>query len=394
MSDLVGKNIASYQVVELIDESGRALVYRGFQASTNRYVAIKVLKEELNQDQSAVQAFSQYAQRAAAMQNPHILPVLDTGQENGVHYLVTPFYENKSVANHISSFGDVQRALKLIQGIVLGLEFIYSQGTVHANLKPSNIILDDQKQPLLADFGMASPGPSTPFTSPEQRQGGAVDQRSDVYALGVNLYVLLTGQAPPPGTAINLRSQRSDLSQNVEQAILKALAPNPDQRFQTPRQFAVAFENALQPAASQPVTPAPTPAPTLTPVPAPAPQKSGTNWTSIILGGALIVLMFICAVLVLPRVIEAISGEPEEVATEPTAPPAEPNLEIRPNPDRHVNPLNFPHNRNHPPKVPLGKVPKVRRSAVLWDLLEVFSSWVVFSAFVAGENTKHPSKLI
>ena len=282
MSDLIGKNIADYQVVELIDESGRALVYRGFQASTNRYVAIKMLNSELAQDQFAVQAFEQYAQRAAAMQNPHIVPVLDAGQELETHYLVTPFYENKSLANHLSNYANGQQALNLIQGIVQGLDFIYSQGTVHGNLKLSNIILDDQQQPLLSDFGIASPGPTTPFTSPEQRQGGAVDQRTDVFALGIILYALLTGQVPPVGTSINLRSQRPDLPQNVEQAILKALAPNPDQRFQTPGQFRNAFANALQPAAPQPVVPPPAPTPTPAAAPPPPQQKSGMNWTNFI----------------------------------------------------------------------------------------------------------------
>jgi serine/threonine-protein kinase len=321
MSDLVGKNIGNYQVVELVDDRGRSVVYRGFQASTNRYVAIKVLKEELNQDQAAIQAFEQYAQRAAAIQNSHILPVLDTGQENGVHYLITPFYKNKSVASHMTAYGDVHQALNLIQGIIPGLEFIYSQGTVHANLKPSNIILDDQMQPLLADFGMVSLTnlPASSFNSPEQVQGGVVDQRTDVYALGMILYVLLTGKTPPTGTSINLRSQRPDLPQAVEQVILKALAPNPDQRFQTPRQFSDAFASALQPVAPQPAAPAPTPA--ATPAPQPTSEKSGMNWTNFILGGVVIVLLCLCVVVIGPRVIDALGGQSEEVAAEPTEVP-------------------------------------------------------------------------
>jgi serine/threonine protein kinase len=318
MSDLIGKNIANYQVIELIDESGRALVYRGFQASTNRYVAIKVLKSQLTQDPSVVQAYEQYAQRAAAMQNPHILPVLDAGQEDGSHYLITPFYENRSVGNHLSQYKDAHQALKLIQGIIQGLDFIYSQGTVHANLKPTNIILDDQQQPLLADFGLVSPGPETPFTSPEQRQGGAVDQRTDVFALGIILYVLLTGQVPPAGTSINLRGLRPDLAQHVEQTILKALAPNPDQRFQTPGQFGQAFANALQPAAPQPVAPTPAPAPPSAAAPPPPQQKSGMNWTNFILGGVVVVLMILCAIVVIPRVMDTLGGQSGEVATEPT----------------------------------------------------------------------------
>jgi serine/threonine-protein kinase len=162
--------------------------------------------------------------------------------------------------------------------------------------------------------------PASSFNSPEQVQGGVVDQRTDVYALGMILYVLLTGKTPPTGTSINLRSQRPDLPQAVEQVILKALAPNPDQRFQTPRQFSDALATALQSAAPQASAPAPTPAPTpaATPAPQPTSQKSGMNWTNFILGGVVIVLLCLCVVVIGPRVIDALGGQSEEVASEPT----------------------------------------------------------------------------
>jgi hypothetical protein len=146
-----------------------------------------------------------------------------------------------------------------------------------------------------------------------------VDQRTDVYALGMILYVLLTGQTPPTGTSINIRSQRPDLPQAVEQVILKALAPNPDQRFQTPRQFSDALATALQSAAPQASAPAPTPA--ATPAPQPTSQKSGMNWTNFILGGVVIVLLCLCVVVIGPRVIDALGGQSEEVAAEPTEVP-------------------------------------------------------------------------
>ena len=87
MSDLVGKTIPGFQINGLIDETARALVYKGFQPSENRYVAVKVLKPEAAQNQAAVQSFNRYAQLAKNIQHPNILPVLDSGQENGVVYL-------------------------------------------------------------------------------------------------------------------------------------------------------------------------------------------------------------------------------------------------------------------------------------------------------------------
>jgi serine/threonine protein kinase len=246
------------------------------------------------------------------MQHPNILPVLDSGVENGITYLVTPYMENGAVGDHRSSYTDLNRALGLVQAIIPGLQAIYSAGYVHGNLRSTNIILDPQDHPLLADFAIAFQQGETPspYNSPEQVQGGAIDQRTDVYALGVLLYSLLAGQEPAPGTVVNLQAVRPDVPQNVEKAILKATAQNPDQRFQTPAEFQSALANAMQPipqpAASQ------------------APVQKGTNWMGIGVGALLVIVFLLLAVIVGPQVVDYFNSSPQPNAEQPIQLPEQP----------------------------------------------------------------------
>ncbi len=146
-----------------------------------------------------------------------------------------------------------QRATQLFQEIVEGVEQIHSQGYVHGNITPSNILLDEMLHPLLSDFGLpARIGTAvSPFLAPEQVQGGIVDRRADVYALGVLLYTTLVGAEPPAGLVVSPRSRRPDIPEGVERVIFKAMAQNPDQRFQSATEFFSAMRTAFEtPAAS------------------------------------------------------------------------------------------------------------------------------------------------
>lgn len=353
MENLVGKTFAGCQIVELIDDIARTAVYKGYQAGEDRYVAVKVLKESAAADPAVVQSFTQYAQLAARMQHPNILPVLTSGQENNANYLLAPFMEHRSVAEQWSVYHDLYQAQALIAAIVQGLEYIYSQGYFHGNLRPTNILLGDQWQPLLADFSMAMRQGETPtrYNSPEQVQGGVVDQRTDVYALGVILYELLTGQAPAPGTVFNLSAKRPDLSQSVEQSILKATAQNPGQRFQTAREFL----NALQAASSQPAAaPAPAPTPPTVSQNVQVQQPRGTsNCFSVVLGGIGVLLAILCLVVAIPRVMNIINpqgtvmppvaGQPiQPPEIQPTQPPEGIPTQAPQEPEQPVAPADTP----------------------------------------------------
>ena len=335
MAGLIGKTIGDYQLAEMLDDAGDVVVFKGMQVSTKRSVAIKAVNLDEVKDTTAVQRFTQHAELAARMQHPNILPVLDSGQIENVGYLVTPYMQNRSVADQKSSYTDAHQVLGLFKALAPGLEYIYSRGSIHGNLQSKNIILDDNRQPLLTAFGVAFHPDTAPGStnSPEQVQGGVVDQRTDIYALGVILYELLAGQVPTPGTTLNLQAVRPDLPPAVGQVILKATAQSPDQRFQNTGELLTAFTGSLQPAGEP--TPAPTPAP---PPPQPqAPPKKGFNWTGFILGVLVVVVLCLGAIVLGPIVMDALNPPADPGVEAPTAempiveePTAEPPTEAPP----------------------------------------------------------------
>ena len=330
MSDLTGKTLGQYQIVELVQDTGSALIYKGFQPNMNRYVAVEVLKSP---DHAAVQAFMQRNELLAQIQHPNILPIYDSGQTEGLHYRVTALADGGVLQDHLMAYYDPGKAAGLLSGVVAGLEQIHSQGWVHGNLEPGNIYLNQAEQPLLTDFGLSKGAgiPITPYMSPEQVQGDVVDKRTDVYALGVLLYTLLIGETPPAGVVVSPRAKRPNLPASVEKVILKAMAQNPEARFQSASEFQHALTAALQP-----VVPTPTSAPQTQAYQPPPPASRGTNWAAIILGVILVVV--ICGGIFFVfnwwsnRPVEPAPGEPVQppAEVEPTAAPVEPEQPVEP----------------------------------------------------------------
>jgi serine/threonine protein kinase len=301
----------------------------------NRYVAGKVLKPDVASESGAVQQFIQQGELVAQIQHRNILPVYDTGQEEGIVYRASRYVETGTLHDHLYEFKDPRQALGLINALTEVLEFIHAKGYVHGNLKPSNIFLDEEKNPLLTDFGMPqrSGGALTPYLSPEQVQGGAIDRRTDVYAMGVLLYEMLVGEAPPTGTVVSLYAKRPDVPQAAEQVILKAMAQNPDARFQSASEFRNALDAALRPVApSQQPTDASAQYPP--PAPAAAPPERRTNWLAIVLGILLILAICLGGYFIIQGLRDSAAGDTpvpteappveETVAPEPTEPPQEP----------------------------------------------------------------------
>ena len=355
MSNFVGKTIDQYQIVELIEDTGNAMIYKGFQPNMNRYVAVKVLK---SQEIASVQRFTQQTELLAQIQHSNILSVIASGQAEGFAYRVFPYIEDGVLRDQLFRYADPRKAAGLMAGIVAGLEKIHAQGIVHSNLGSGNIYLGNGGVPYLTEFGLPKPpgAPLTAYMSPEQTQGGVVDRRTDVYALGVLLYEILVGETPPPGMVISPRSKRPDLPESVEKIIFKAMAQNPDARFQR----AVDFQNALM-AALQPVVPAqatvsppePEKQPSAPPPP-PAPQR--TNWAAIILGVVLMIVICVGMVLLFSWWSNRDDGigvpEPTTTAVEiiPTDEPPEPTQE--PEATQEPEPTQEPEEPGEPPELP------------------------------------------
>jgi serine/threonine-protein kinase len=298
----------------------------------NRYVLVEVLKSH---DPAAVQAFNQQSELLAQNQHPNILPIYDSGQAEGLNYRAMRYAEGGVLPDHLLPYYDPGEAAGFLSGVVAGLAQIHAHGWVHGNLAPENIYLDENGQPLLTDFGIPRPAgaPVTSYLSPEQVQGDIVDQRSDIYALGVLLYTLLIGETPPAGVVVSPRAKRPDLPAAVEKVIFKAMAQNPEARFQSAREFQTALTGALRPivpaqaAVAQPSTVSSG---------SPPPARRGTNWVAIILGVILVVV--ICGGVFLifnwwsNRPVDTVPGEPVEPPAEiiPTAIPEEPEQPIEP----------------------------------------------------------------
>jgi serine/threonine protein kinase len=189
MPNYVGQTIGQYQLIQLINESDNA-VYKGLQPAMNRYVAVKILGSAQSNDLAFVQQFQRDMQAISGLNHPNILPLMDYGQHNEQLYMVTPFVEGGTLRQRMAEFQTPWQAQTLITAIAAAVEQIHDRGMVHGNLKPGNILLNTQGEPLLTDFGFTQ-GIDTgirenPYLSPELLQSGTLDRRSDTYALGAS----------------------------------------------------------------------------------------------------------------------------------------------------------------------------------------------------------------
>ena len=272
MSDLIGKSVGSYRILEQVGVGGMATIYKAYQPSMDRYVAIKVLPHYLATDEQFLHRFQREARAIAKLEHPHILPVFDYGEEDGITYIAMRYVEagtlKELMAQKQISLGEISR---IIAQVSSALDYAHRQGIIHRDVKPGNILIDNQGNTYLTDFGLArimetsqqftASGVSvgTPaYMSPEQGKGVKVDHRSDIYALGVMVYEMVTGQVPYEAEtplAVLLkhiteplplpRQVKPDIPEPVELVILKALAKEPADRFQSANDVATGLETAV-----------------------------------------------------------------------------------------------------------------------------------------------------
>ena len=250
-----------YRVTHLIARGGMAQVYRAQDLMLNRPVALKVLYPELSVDPTFVERFRREAQAAANLSHPNIVPVFDWGEENGTYFIVMELVEGTSLAGLLREHRTMSphRGAELVAQVAAALAQAHRSGVVHRDVKPGNILLTEDGQVKVTDFGIAQAvstednltaagsvmGTATYF-SPEQAEGAAVDGRSDVYSLGVVLYELLAGRPPFVGDSPvsvagmhvrdavpSPRQFNPGIPEEIEAITMMALAKRPGQRYQT-----------------------------------------------------------------------------------------------------------------------------------------------------------------
>jgi serine/threonine-protein kinase len=246
-----------------------ASVFKAYQPGLNRDVALKVLPPSFATRGDFTERFTREAQAIGNLHHPNILPVYDSGQDKGYSYLVMRYIPNAStLADEMKRPLKTGRVIELISQIAAALDHAHQAGIIHRDIKPSNVLLDG-KWALLSDFGLAKMvegsveltetgvGMGTPaYMSPEQGMGKKVDHRTDIYALGIILYEMLTGQVlhraeTPIATVMKRineplpRRLNPNIPEAVERVILKALAVDPGHRFASAGELAQALKAAF-----------------------------------------------------------------------------------------------------------------------------------------------------
>lgn len=257
--DLVGKMLAGrYEIIEEIGKGGMANVYKARDHFLNRYVAVKVLKEELRDDKEFVHRFNTEAQAAARISNPHVVSIYDVGFENGLYYIVMEFVEGITLKEYIEKKHslDWREAAGFAAQICDGLDAAHKQSVIHRDIKPQNIIMTSDNILKVTDFGIAratsqatttnasSTIGTVHYLSPEQARGGYTNEKTDIYSLGVVLYEMLTGRLPfNDSTAVAIaikhiqekpilpRILNNEIPESMEYIVMKAMNKEQNLRY-------------------------------------------------------------------------------------------------------------------------------------------------------------------
>lgn len=247
-----------YEVLDKVGAGGMSDVYRAKDHKLNRFVAIKVLKQEFAENTEFRSKFRMEAQAAAGLMHPNIVNVYDVGEESGFSYIVMELVEGITLKKYIEKKArlSVKEAVSIAIQVGRGIEAAHNNHIIHRDIKPQNIIISKEGKVKVTDFGIAKAATSNTitsnvmgsvhYTSPEQVRGGFSDEKSDIYSLGITLFEMLTGRVPYNGeTTVAVAIQHiqeempsprdyvPEIPVSVEQIVLKCTQKSPDRRYQS-----------------------------------------------------------------------------------------------------------------------------------------------------------------
>ena len=348
---MIGKTLGKYRIIENLGSGGTAEVYKAYQPGLDRHVAIKVLHPFLADEKDFLTRFQREARVVATLRHPNIVQVydFDFDAEDNAYYMVMECVDGPSLKTRLQDMAQedqrlpLEETIRVVAAVANALDYAHQHGMVHRDVKPANIMFAQDGQVILTDFGIAKMLNVTGLTAsgamvgtpaymaPEQGMGQAGDERADIYSLGVVLYELVTGHLPfdadtplgvvlkhinaplPPPTTLN-----PNLSPSIEAVITRALAKDPNNRYQTANEFASDLERAMAGQPIEPISPEPTvvaatseamtvgpPSATPTP-PATSVVRPGRGYVAM-LAVALVLILLGCAALLATGTLDRLS---------------------------------------------------------------------------------------
>ncbi|WP_328589049.1 Stk1 family PASTA domain-containing Ser/Thr kinase [Sutcliffiella halmapala] len=275
ISLLIGKRLnGRYKILEVIGGGGMANVYLARDMILDRDVAVKVLRLDFANDEEFIRRFRREAQSATSLDHPNIVSIYDIGEEDDIYYIVMEHVSGKTLKQYIQQSAPIEQynTVELMQQLTSAIAHAHENGIIHRDIKPQNILIDDYGTLKVTDFGIAMALSSTTITqtnsllgsvhylSPEQARGSLATKKSDVYALGIVMFEMLTGRLPFSGesaVSIALKHLQSEtpspkrwnptIPQSLENVILKSMAKDPFHRYESVEEMSEDLDTVLEP---------------------------------------------------------------------------------------------------------------------------------------------------
>ncbi len=259
-----------YEVLEKIGTGGMSDVYKAKDQKLNRFVAVKILKQEFSENKNFVSKFRVEAQAAAGLMHPNIVNVYDVGEEDGIHYIVMELVEGITLKKYIEKKVRLttKEAISIAIQVAMGIEAAHNNHIIHRDIKPQNIIISKEGKVKVTDFGIAKAASSNTitsnvmgsvhYTSPEQARGGFSDEKSDIYSMGITMFEMLTGRVPYNGDTTvsiairhiqdpmpSMRDFVPEIPPSVENIVMKCTQKSPDRRYQSMSEMIADLKHSL-----------------------------------------------------------------------------------------------------------------------------------------------------